>query len=367
MAYEDVPDPDLSFVIPASNENRWSDLLATLISTDPLPMSDLLGVECDLVRREVVVPGQVGRNSDRLDLLLLLDGKDVAAIEVKLFSDLGPQQLARYRAAFPSAGEYRVLYLERLPVNLRGAAPWESLTWESVLGAYVRSENPWVATAARAWLGLLASLVPVVNADAIWNDVPDDPAGFELALRTRVAWLASRMDMWCDLEHDIVPSSGGGNWAARMWASCSAESHFVTAEVQEGLTAYEWRADPDRPYRERLPGPVVLLGLRQEDVTTSADFDWSLLHRMFAAHVIDETGAPLDGRTWHLTAARPSDPVDRGNWQAIVEAGAPRWLGKGWGMKVAQSTRSASSERASRSRPAAPSARSMPNCSVFRS
>lgn len=32
--------------------------------------------------------------------------------------------------------------------------------------------------------------------------------------------------------------------------------------------------------------------------------------------------------------------MDRENWQVIVEAGAPRWLGKGWGMKVAQSTRS---------------------------
>jgi hypothetical protein len=110
-----------------------------------------------------VVPGQAGRNSDRLDLLLQRDGGQVAAIEVKLLSDLGPQQLARYRVAFPSAGEYRVLHLERLPVNLRGAAPWESLTWESFLGAHVRSENPWVATTAQAWLAQLASLVPVVN------------------------------------------------------------------------------------------------------------------------------------------------------------------------------------------------------------
>lgn len=280
MAF-DVPDPDLSFVIPASNENRWSDLLASRISTDPRPMADLLSATFDSVRREVVVPGQVGRNSDRLDLLLLQDGQDVAAIEVKLLSDLGPQQLARYQAAFPSAGLYRALHLERLPVNLRGAAPWESLTWESVLGAYAHSENPWVATTARAWHAQLASLVPVVSAATVWNDVPADPAGFELALRTRVAWLASQMDGWCDLEHDIVPSSGGGNWAARMWTGCSAEGHFVTAEVQEGLTAYEWRPDPDRPYGERLPGPVVLLGLRHEDVTTSADFDWSLLHRMF--------------------------------------------------------------------------------------
>lgn len=115
--------PDLSFVIPAANENRWSDLLATLLATDPQPIVGLLGVKCDAVRREVVVPGQVGRKSDRLDLLLMSGGQEVAAVEVKLLSDLGPQQLAPYRAAFPSVEIYRVLHLDKLPVSLRGAAP----------------------------------------------------------------------------------------------------------------------------------------------------------------------------------------------------------------------------------------------------
>lgn len=332
--------PDLSFVIPAANENRWSDLLATLIATDPRPMADLIGVEFDAVRREVVIPGQVGRKSDRLDLLLLSQGLEVAAIEVKLLSDLGPQQLERYQVAFPTAGEYRVLHLDTLPVNLLGASPWESLTWESMLIAYARSTNAWVATTAQAWLVQLGSLVPAVGADTVWNDVPDDAAGFELALRARIAWLSRRMDSWCDLLHDIVPSSGGGNWAVRIWAPAPTPGHFVTAEIQEGLTAYEWKADPNRPYRERAPGPVVLLGLRQDNVTTSADFDWSLLHRLFATNVLDDAGAPRDDRAWHLTAPRPNDPIDRANWQAIVEAGAPRWLGKGWGMKVAQSAQS---------------------------
>jgi hypothetical protein len=84
----------------------------------------------------------------------------------------------------------------------------------------------------------------------------------------------------------------------------------------------------------------VLLGLRQDDVTTSADFDWNLLHELFAEHVLDAAGAPRDDRAWHLTAPRPHDPIDRANWQTTVEAGAPKWLGKGWGMKVAQSTKS---------------------------
>ena len=332
--------PNLSFVIPAANENRWSDLLAALISTDPAPIARLLDVDFDTVRREVVVPGQVGRKSDRLDLLLLQGDREMAAIEVKLLSDLGPQQLERYRAAFPTADQYRVLHLDTLPVNLLGASPWKSLTWESVLTAHAQSKNAWVAATARAWLVQLASLVPPVDGETVWNDVPDDPGGFELALRARIAWLSRQMDGWCDLPHDIVPSSGGGNWAVRIWSPATTPGHFVTAEIQEGLTAYEWRADPNRPYRERVPGPVVLLGLRQDDVTTSADFDWSLLHELFAEHVLDAAGAPRGDRAWHLTAPRPNDPIDRANWQAIVEAGAPKWLGKGWGMKVAQSAQS---------------------------
>lgn len=332
--------PNLSFVIPAANENRWSDLFAALITADPAPLAVLLGVTFDAVRREVTVPGQAGRKSDRLDLLLLNGNSEVAAIEVKLLSDLGPRQLERYLDAFPTAGVYRVLHLDGLPVNLQAARPWAALTWETVLGAYSSSHNEWVSTTARGWLAQLGSLVPAVTALTVWNDVPDDAPGMELALRARVAWLARQMDSWCTVAHDIAPSSGGGNWAARIWVAASTPGHFITAEIQEGMTAYEWKPDRGHPYRERFKGPVVLLGLRQDFVTTSADFDWLLLHRLFAEHLLDENGTPRDDFTWQTTSARPGDSTDKANWQAIVEAGAPRWLGKGWGMKVAQSVQS---------------------------
>ena len=332
--------PDLRFIVPGANENRWSDLLATLVATDPLPMARLLGVAFDDVAREVVVPTGTGRRSDRLDLLLRRDGQNVGVIEAKLLSDLGPKQLDRYLAAFPGADVYRVLHLGRLPVNLRQSAPWASLTWEDVLVAYARSAHPWVSATAEAWIGQLDVLVPKVDAATVWNDVLDDAPGFELALRARIAWLSSRLDDWCELEHDIVPSSGGGNWAVRLWTDAPAADHFLTAEMQEGLTAYEWKPNPAKPYAYRLPGPVVLLGMRQEGTTTSADFDWQLLHRMFQEHVLSNGGVPTDGRVWQLTAARPTHPVDKQNWQTIVNSGAPRWLGKGWRMKVAQGTES---------------------------
>jgi hypothetical protein len=75
-------------------------------------MAQLVGVEFDSVQREVVIPGHEARKSDRLDLLLAKDGIGAAAVEVKLLSDLGPQQLERYVAAFPSARVHRVLHLD---------------------------------------------------------------------------------------------------------------------------------------------------------------------------------------------------------------------------------------------------------------
>ncbi len=330
--------PDLSFLLPAANENRWSDLLAAVVSTDPGPLRHLLGVDFDTVRREVSVARPDGRRQrDRLDLLLEREGRAVAVIEVKVLSDLGPRQLERYEQAFPDVSSYQVLHLSRLPVGLSAASAWKSLTWETVLTAYAQeSRHPWVRVTASAWLSTIASVVPQVGPATVWNDVPDDAPGFELALRARIAWLGNQLDATCTLEHDMVQSSGGGNWCVRMRAPSPSAKHYVAAELQEGLTAYEWKPKPERPYRERLPGPVVLLGLWAGPVTTSEDFDWDLLGRL-ANQLVDPEGEPPDGRAWQRTPARPTDPVDRARWQAMVDAGMPRWVGKGWGMRVAKS------------------------------
>ena len=74
-------------------------MLAALISTDPAPIARLLDVDFDTVRREVVVPGQVGRKSDRLDLLLLQGDREMAAIEVKLLSDFRAPDIGDLLAA----------------------------------------------------------------------------------------------------------------------------------------------------------------------------------------------------------------------------------------------------------------------------
>ena len=85
---------------------------------------------------------------------------------------------------------------------------------------------------------------PFVNENTVWNDVPDEPAAMELELRARVTWLSRQMDFWCTLEHDMVPSSGGGNWVARMWAPASAPGHHVTAELQERYVGLRMASRP---------------------------------------------------------------------------------------------------------------------------
>lgn len=193
-----------------------------------------------------------------------------------------------------------------------------------------------MAATARTWLAQLDSLVPQVDSDTVWNHVPDDAAGFEFALRARVAWLADRMDAWCDLEHDLELSSGGGAWVAAMRANSATPGHRVIAEIQEGLPAQAWRPDPEHPYRSRLAGPVVLVGLSQDGVDTSPGFDWRLLHRLFVGRVIDPSGNVVYGRLWQITSANPRDVTDWANWMAMVEARAPGWLGKGYGMATAR-------------------------------
>ena len=325
--------PQLKFVIPGSNENRWSDLLASLVATDPAPMGGLIGGEPDHVDREIVVRGQ-GRRSDRLDLLLSRGSRVLAAIEAKVLSDLGVDQLERYQSAFPEAGNYYVLHLSQFPLTL--PEPWQRMTWEVVLAAHAESSHPWVAATARAWLQQLDELVPPVDGETVWNDVPEDAAGFELALRARVAWLSNRMNEWCRIDHELAISSGGGAWVAAMRTRASVDQHWVIAEVQEGLAAQEWRPDPDSPYSARVKGPVVLVGLAQIGPATSASFDWAALHRLLRGRVYDEIGAALDARPWQTTAASLRDAGDRANWQALVTAGAPRWLGKGYGMATAR-------------------------------
>lgn len=189
---------------------------------------------------------------------------------------------------------------------------------------------------AQAWLTQLGSLIPVVDESTVWNDVRATPAEFELDLRARMVWISRSMTLWCQLDHDLVQSTAGGSWVARMRAPTTRPGYFVNVEVEESMTAQAWRFDPDRSYHERVIGPSVRL-LVQLETDDSASFDWMALMRAFQRHVLDASGEPIDGRPWRRTRPGLPDPGDRQRWSAaIAETGAPPWIGSGFGARLAR-------------------------------
>lgn len=343
--------PNLKFLIPPTSENRWTDLLATFIATDSGPIEELVKHSVDDVAREILVRHEVKgrrgvavRRADRLDLLLRHEGKPVVAIEAKLLAPLGTKQLERYEESFPECSRF-VLHLGRFPMVGVELRDWQSLTWEAVLNAYAKSPNQWVALTAKAWRARLDELVPEVNGSTQWNAVPEDVVGFEVALRARMAWLHQQFsEAGHGLAHDLVVASNGGSWVLRFWLPDLGKGQFITAELSERLPSPAWKLDESAPFADRVQGPQFLVGLRQEGVKSSASFDWGLLRRMFTDTVFevdaDASGMPtidvVDGRNWSRRSAAPRSNVDRDNHGAMQRAGAPPWLGQGYGMAQAK-------------------------------
>lgn len=342
---DSAPGPDLRHLLPLSHETRWSDLLATLIETDAAPMVGLLdlaesgGITTLDVRREVPAPGPHGR-SDILDILLSEPHSKhgIAAIEVKVLSGPGPDQLSRYCASFSHTRSHRLVHLEGLGFDLSQTPCWNSLTWESILSAYSESSDAWVATTARAWLDYIAGTVPPITSDTAWNAVPDDATGFAIAMHARMCWLHDRMSSWCNLEHDLVMSAAGRSWVARMSkTAAAAPGHLVACEIEEGLPVRDRGEDASRPLHDRVVGPSIWVGMRQESVPTSADFAWDHLLHIFRETVLDTDNNPVDGRHWRRSRPGLRHQTDKANWQRSVESrGGPVWLGKGFGMAQAK-------------------------------
>lgn len=79
-----IKPPVISFALPLGSEQRWSDLLAVLIATDPGPLSTALGLCYDTsvltVHREVTIDA-----ASRPDIVLRVNGICVAVIEVRRY------------------------------------------------------------------------------------------------------------------------------------------------------------------------------------------------------------------------------------------------------------------------------------------
>jgi hypothetical protein len=219
---------------------------------------------------------------------------------------------------------YALIYPERLVIDVGNAYTWRGLIWESVLRAYERSDHPWVATTARAWLGHLDTALPKVGPGTIWNDLR---AGedFVIAIRARMSWLFGQIHPPAGVEHDLVNSSKGRSWVARLYAWTPKPGYTITVEIEEYLDV----SDYPKHFTAAGPqprGPTAKVCLSQEDVETSAGFDWDYLLRLWLWPVMAKARG-----NWVRNAARPKAVHDQKGHARIVAAGAPPFLGIGFG------------------------------------
>ena len=325
-----VPHP-VRHLVPLENENGWCDLLAVLIESDPAPVSTLLGlgpVTADRVsvRRETTIDRR-----DRIDLLIDVDGVLRTAVEAKVLSGLGRDQLARYRHAWPDARQHVLLTPQDFPIQLDARAEgWQPLAWETLLRALSGSANDWVAQTAKAWLAHIEQTLPRLHGGVRWNDLqPGDP--WVLNMRARMAWVFAQLNPPAPIVADLVSSSAGNSWVARMRVATGAPGYNVVAEAEETTPVRVVPKIVSDGGRRPL-GPTILICLQQTGVDTSSDFHWDWLHAMWS-HMADS------GLPWHRGRPGLPTPHDKSNQQRIVAAGAPPFLGYGYGDRQTRRSR----------------------------
>jgi hypothetical protein len=262
--------------------------------------------------------------------VLVSEGARVAVIEVKVLAGLGASQLERYQKAEPGAEVYALLYPEHLAVLPQEVGTWRGLTWESVLESYEGSAHPWAAATARAWRLHLDAALPKVGSETRWNDLRDGE-DFVIAMRTRMSWLSRQVTIPVGVEHDLVPSAAGVSWVARFYAETPVPGYWIMTEVEENLPVRDYprlASANDRKPR----GPSAKVCLYQSGVKTSAGFDWEYLLRLWP--YMEKARAD-----WVRHAARPRAGHDREGYERILAAGAPRFLGIGFGDAHAKSNK----------------------------
>ncbi len=318
-------------LVPLENENGWSDLLASLIETDPAPVGELLklgpvAAGQVLVRREHTVDRR-----DRIDLLIDVDGILRTAVEAKALSGLGRDQLARYRRAWPDAGHYVLLTPRDFPIQLDARSKgWHVLAWETLLEALSGSADDWVARTARDWLTHIDHALPRLHGDVRWNDLqPGD--SWKLNMRARMAWVFAQLDPPEPIFADLVSSAAGNSWVARMRVPTGVPGYKVVAEAEERTPVRVVPTTVGEGGRRPL-GPKILVALQQTGVDTSADFNWDWLHAMW-------THMEASGLPWHQGRPGLPSPHDQANQRRIVTAGAPAFLGYGYGDRQTRTSR----------------------------
>ena len=291
--------------------------LAVLIERDP----HVAAATFDWPDAEVVASRETrAEGRDRVDLLVHAGDDLVGVIEVKVLSGLGVNQLARYRPALPDATSYVTVFPRQLPVSV--PSDWKPVTWEDLLGAFSRSRVPWVAETAAARREYLEAALPRVGADTVWNRFTAG-ADFVLAMRARSSWVFGQLHPLDPVSLVIAQSSSGVSWVVKMMAPAAVPGYLVAIEFAEKWPNRSWpkfASDPE----PRVIGPSIKVCLVQTGVNTSAAFDWEYLHALWPT--MDATRTD-----WVKTPARPRAAHDREGWQRNIDAGAPQFLGIGFG------------------------------------
>jgi hypothetical protein len=245
-----------------------------------------------------------------------------AVVEVKVLSGLGRRQLDRYRDAHPDAGAYLLVFSKRLPLHLHAGSGWTGRTWDDLLTAFGCSLNAWVAQTAAAWRAHLDAALPDVGPNTRWNDLrPGED--FVIALRARMSWVYGQLHPPTPIDHDLVESAAGVSWVPRMNLPARQPDYLIRVEAEENLPVRDFPryASATGPAPR---GPSVKVCLVQTAVMTSVGFDWDYLRSLW-----EIMGPARDD--WVTAPARPKASHDRAGWQKMVAAGAPNYLGIGFG------------------------------------
>lgn len=145
-----------------------------------------------------------------------------------------------------------------------------------------------------------------------------------------MSWVYRHLTPPQPLEHDLVSSAAGRSWVARLYTPARVPGYKVSAEAEERLSVRDYPKLAGEPGSEAVQGPSVKVSLVQDNVTTSAGFNWEYLRAMWPTMAAARSD-------WVTTRARPKAPHDREAWKQMVDAGAPPYLGIGFGENQAKS------------------------------
>lgn len=312
----------ISYLLPFSNENSWSDLLASMITADPASILKFAEVSGDtssvLVKREYSKDSGI-KKRDRIDLVIAsVDSPSdyLIAIECKVLSDLGYEQLDRYSQVFPDKTKR---YLVALPYRqLDVPVGWSFLTWPTLIELFANSTDLWVRETASAWLEYL-NLSADVDTQSRWNRVISRFGSPIHDLQKKTAYLCDNSET----DFTLGASSAGGKPLIAFHREITGfPGMSLHAEVEDANSRGTFEIGEDGETLN-VSGLRGFLGIWQDLSSHDEPYQWELLVR--AVPVMLESSLSWEGRV-----AGRKQPVDAENLAALVERGFPHSFAKGY-------------------------------------